>query len=57
MPESLKIFIGKGDRLFDRVVQFDKLERGTSEAPAITSQNGVADQLARLRAAYAQLSK
>jgi len=57
LPEALKIFIGRGDRLFERVVQFDKLERGTSEAPAVTSQNGVADQLARLRAAYAQLSK
>ena len=57
LPETLKLFIGKGDRLFDRVVQFDKLERGTSQVQIATSQNGVADQLARLRAAYAQLSK
>src|SRR6218665_2490675 len=28
LPETLRDYIGKGDRLFDRVVQFDKLERG-----------------------------
>ena len=28
LPERLLDFIGKGDRLFDRVQQFDKLERG-----------------------------
>jgi regulator of CtrA degradation len=57
MPEALRSFIGKGDRLFDRVTQFDKLERGVAEPPAAAAHNGVADQLARLRAAYAQLSK
>ena len=55
LPQALKDFISKGDRLFERVVQLDRLDRGTSEAPAVTTENGVADQLARLRAAFAQL--
>jgi regulator of CtrA degradation len=57
LPETLKSFIGRGDRVFDRVLQFDRLERGIAEPPAVTAQNGVADQLARLRAAFAQLSR
>ncbi|MDR3473207.1 MAG: DUF1465 family protein [Devosia sp.] len=57
LPEALKAFIGKGDRLFDRVIQFDKLERGLTEAPAAKLENGIADQLARLRAAYVRLSE
>ena len=56
LPIALKAFIGKGDRLFERVVQFDKLERGISEAP-VGNENGIADQLARLKAAYVRLSK
>ena len=57
LPEPLKSFIDRGDRLFDRVMQFDKLERGIAVAPAVSTENGVADQLARLRAAYVRLSK
>ena len=57
MPETLKAFIGKGDRLFERVTQFDKLERGIAEPQVAATTNGVADQLARLRAAYVQLSR
>ncbi len=57
LPQTLKDYIGKGDRLFDRVVQFDRLERGKLPLPSAGVENGVADQLARLRAAYAQLSK
>jgi regulator of CtrA degradation len=56
LPETLKAFIGKGDRLFERVMQFDKLERGVSEVP-VGTENGIADQLARLKAAYSRLSK
>jgi regulator of CtrA degradation len=55
LPDALKSFIGKGDHLFERVMQFDKLERGVTQAPAGTL-NGIADQLARLRAAYVKLS-
>ena len=57
LPETLKEFIARGDRLFDRVVQFDKLERGLTPPQAPATENGVADQLARLRAAFAQLSR
>lgn len=56
LPETLKEFIARGDRLFDRVVQFDRLERGSMAPQPTGTQNGVADQLARLKAAYAKLS-
>jgi regulator of CtrA degradation len=57
LPDRLRDYIGKGDRLFDRVVQFDRLERGgISEQPAATTGD-IADQLARLRAAFGHLSK
>ena len=57
LPETLKDFIAKGDRLFDRVVQFDRLERGSIAPQPTGNQNGIADQLARLTAAYAKLSE
>jgi regulator of CtrA degradation len=57
LPGTLKAFIDKGDRLFERVVQFDRLERGIAAGPAPDTQNGIADQLARLKAAYRQLSE
>ena len=58
LPERLKDFIGKGDRLFDRVVQFDRLERGNvpDEAPEAT-EGSVTDQLSRLRAAFGKLRR
>jgi len=37
------------------VMQFDKLERGISTPPEAGGQNGIADQLSRLRAAYEKL--
>jgi regulator of CtrA degradation len=55
LPQTLKDFISKGDRLFDRVLQLDRLDRGVPEGPVAGAPNGVADQLARLRAAFAQL--
>jgi regulator of CtrA degradation len=58
LPDRLKDYIGKGDRLFDRVVQFDRLERGSvpEEAPEAT-EGSVTDQLSRLRAAFGQLRR
>ncbi len=58
LPDRLKDYIGKGDRLFDRVVQFDRLERGNvpEEAPEAT-EGSVTDQLSRLRAAFGQLRR
>jgi regulator of CtrA degradation len=57
LPGSLQDFIAKGDRLFERVLQFDKLERGVAGGPAEGVQNSIADQLARLKAAYRKLSE
>ena len=55
LPERLREYIGKGDRLFERVVQFDRLERGgIAETPAAAS-GSIGDQLARLRAAFGRL--
>jgi regulator of CtrA degradation len=57
LPERLRDYIGKGDRLFERVQQFDTLERGKMTDIPITAANSIADQLSRLRTAYAQLKE
>ena len=56
LPDRLRDYISQGDRLFDRVQQFDRLERGTvaESAPADT-EGSIGDQLARLRAAFGKL--
>lgn len=55
LPERLRGFIAKGDRLFERVQQFDKLERGGVPEFSAAPEGGIADQLARLRAAFGKL--
>jgi len=57
LPGRLLEFIGKGDRLFQRVQQFDRLERGGVPDYAEASENGIADQLARLKAAFGRLKE
>ena len=57
LPDRLRDFIAKGDRLFDRVTQFDRLERGSISEQPVMAAGDVADQLARLRAAFGQLSR
>jgi regulator of CtrA degradation len=52
LPTSLRGYIDMGDRLFDRVVQFDTLERGKLPELDPGVANGIADQLARLKAAF-----
>ena len=52
LPATLRDFIDKGDRLFDRVMQLDALERGKMAEGREANANGVADQLARLQAAF-----
>src|SRR5690606_29112972 len=47
LPVTLRDFIDKGDRLFDRVMQLDALERGAMPTVTEANANGVADQLAR----------
>ena len=53
LPTRLVDYIDRGDRLFDRVMQLDRLERSPvpDEVPVV-SANGIADQLARLKAAF-----
>lgn len=55
LPPALMAFIGKGDRLFERVQQFDKLERGSMPDFGEVNAGGVADQLMRLKAAFGRL--
>jgi regulator of CtrA degradation len=55
LPERLRSFIAKGDRLFERVQQYDRLERGNVPEPGDGPTGGIADQLSRLRAAYGRL--
>lgn len=57
LPETLRNFIVKGDRLFERVMQFDKLERGNLPEYSVGGENGIADQLSRLKAAFSRLSQ
>ena len=52
LPAQLRAFIDKGDRLFDKVMQFDVLERGRMSEMDPGTANGIADQLARLKAAF-----
>jgi regulator of CtrA degradation len=57
LPERLREFIAKGDRLFERVLQYDKLERGTLPDYSEANVNGIADQLSRLKAAFGRLKE
>lgn len=52
LPEKLRSFIDLGDRLFDRVTQLDKLERGKMPETSPGQINGIADQFSRLHAAF-----
>jgi regulator of CtrA degradation len=57
LPDRLRDYVEQGDRLFERVVRFDRIERGEeSAAPEVpaeeTEVNGVAGQLSRLKAAF-----
>ena len=57
LPERLRDYIGKGDRLCERVAQFDRLERGGIAEMPVEAEGGIADQLARLKAAFGRLSE
>jgi regulator of CtrA degradation len=52
LPQALRDYIDQGDRLFDRVMQLDTLERGKLPELDPGVANGIADQLARLKAAF-----
>jgi regulator of CtrA degradation len=55
LPATLKGFIDKGDRLFDRVLKFDAMERGKMPNLDPGMANSIADQLSRLKAAFGRL--
>jgi regulator of CtrA degradation len=56
LPDRLLDYIAQGDRLFDRVQQFDKLERGTvADVVPAEAEGSIGDQLSRLRAAFGKL--
>jgi regulator of CtrA degradation len=56
LPEQLRTYIAQGDRLFERVQLFDKLERGgIADTAPVASEGSIGDQLARLRAAFGKL--
>ena len=59
LPKTLGNYIAKGDGLFERVQRFDRLERGFVEERAADTSNegGIADQLARLKAAFGELKR
>jgi len=52
MPEKMRDYLAKGDRLFERVVQFDKTERGEFDAERENAANAVNAQFERLKAAF-----
>lgn len=43
LPDRLRDYIDKDDRLFDRVMQFDTLERGRMSEVDSGTANGIAD--------------
>jgi regulator of CtrA degradation len=53
LPEALVGYIAEGDRLFERVQHFDRLERGDVPPPSPeTETKGIAAQFSRLKAAF-----
>jgi len=53
LPNTLSLYIGKGDQLYERVVQFDQMERGNLPETQVEPTHGdVADQLSRVQAAF-----
>jgi regulator of CtrA degradation len=56
LPARLREFIDQSDRLFARVLQLDRLERGDiAEIVPSQAEGSIGDQLARLRAAFGKL--
>ncbi|HHG90067.1 MAG TPA: DUF1465 family protein [Devosia sp.] len=57
LPERFVEYVNKGDMLFEQVIKFDALER--SEIPKTTAKgdNDIADQLAKLQAAFGKSGK
>lgn len=55
LPPALISYIAEGERLFERVQHFDRLDRGEVPQPAAKDEtHSVAAQMSRLRAAFEQ---
>lgn len=52
IPERMKHYIEKGDRLFERVVKFDRIERGEEVLGEPSGENALSAQMDRLKAAF-----
>lgn len=52
IPAQMKAYIEKGDRLFERVVKFDRVERGEDLPAEPMGENALTSQMDRLRAAF-----
>lgn len=52
LPEQFVNYVHQGDRLFEQVMKFDALERSTIPETTSTGDNDIADQLAKLQAAF-----
>ncbi|WMT86326.1 DUF1465 family protein [Pelagibacterium sp. 26DY04] len=52
IPERMKHYIEKGDRLFERVVKFDRIERGEDTPSKPAGENALSSQMDRLKAAF-----
>lgn len=52
LPEAFVKYIHQGDRLFDRVMKFDALDRSEMPQSVEAGEDDIADQLAKLRAAF-----
>ncbi|MBK8085522.1 MAG: DUF1465 family protein [Devosia sp.] len=57
LPARLRDFIARGDRVFERVQQFDRLERGGMPEQTSGAEGSISDQLARLKAAFGRLKQ
>jgi len=57
LPEQFLDYIGQGDRLFERVVKFDILDRGEVPTVPARDDNDIADQMTRLQDAFSKGEK
>ncbi len=52
LPERFVAYVSQGDRLFEQVMKYDALDRGKAPQSTPVGDNDIADQLAKLRAAF-----
>ena len=57
LPERFVGYVSKGDLLFEQVIKFDALERAEMSQTTPKGDNDIADQLAKLQAAFGKATK